>query len=41
MIITEDKTLLKDKKFLGVFGFGLVCAMIGVIVRIIFTNTAG
>lgn len=38
MIVPEDKTLMRNKKFVGVLGFGIICALVGLIVRGIYTN---
>jgi hypothetical protein len=38
MIVPEEKTILKDKTFIGVFVFGMVCAVASLIVRGIYTS---
>lgn len=38
MIIPEERSLLKNKQFLGVLGFGLACALVGIIIRGVYNG---
>lgn len=38
IVVPEDKTLMRNKKFVGLLGFGIICALVGLIVRGIYTS---
>lgn len=38
MIVPEERSLLKNKQFLGVLGLGLACALVGIIIRGVYNG---